>query len=71
MNHNKFYQEKSALLTALAAQITSCRYTLEAIGRLTPPPNQPDDAKHLSDLTADLLRLTEELRDVTDAMVVP
>ena len=71
MNHNKFHQEKSALLTALAAQITSCKYTLEAIGRLAPGHDQTDDVKHLNDLIGDLLRLTEMLRDAADAAGEP
>jgi hypothetical protein len=73
MNPNRFYQEKSALLTALAAQITSCKYTLESINRLDKmsPTGEDDEVKHLAEMAEDLLRLTENLRDAVDSRVVP
>ena len=73
MNPNKFYSEKSALLTALLAQVQSCRHTLEAIQRLdaTSAHGADSDVLHLDQLTDDLAKLTEGLRDAVDAMVRP
>ena len=69
MNPNKFAAEKSALLTALGAQLQSCKYTLEAIQRLeaVSPLGEDTNVKHLEQLVDDVQRLTLQLRDATDA----
>jgi hypothetical protein len=71
MNPNKFYAEKSALLTALVGQLQSCKYTLEAVKRLEAisPNGEDSDVLHLDQLVDDLQRLTADLRDAVDALV--
>lgn len=69
MNETKFRDEKSALLTALAGQIQSCKYTLEAIKRLDvmSPAGTDSNTLHLEQLVDDLHKLTVSLRDAMDA----
>lgn len=69
MNPNKFNSEKSALLTALSAQLQSCKYTLEAIKRLeaVSPNGEDSNVLHIEQLIDDVQRLTIQLRDATDA----
>lgn len=69
MNETRFRDEKSALLTALAGQIQSCKYTLEAIKRLDvmSPAGTDSNTLHLEQLTDDLLKLTTSLRDEVDS----
>ena len=71
MNPNKFYAEKSALLTALVAQLQSCKHTLEAIQRLeaAAPDGQDPNAVHLEQLLDDLQKLASDHRDAVDALV--
>lgn len=73
MNPNKFYAEKSALLTALCGQIQSCKYTLEAIKRLDAmsPNGEDSDVVHLEQVAEDFFKLTEGLRDAVDVLVKP
>lgn len=70
MNPNKFYAEKSALLTALVGQLQSCKHTLEAVKRLeaTSPNGEDSDVMHLDQLVDDLQRLTVDLRDAVDTL---
>ena len=73
MNPNKFYAEKSALLTALIGQVQSCKYTLEAVKRLDAmsPHGEDSDIVHLEEVAEDFSKLVESLRDAVDAMVRP
>jgi hypothetical protein len=65
----KFRDEKSALLTALAGQVQSCKYTLDAIRRLDvmAPNGEDTNVVHLEQLVDDLHKLTVSLRDSVDS----
>jgi hypothetical protein len=69
MNPSKFNSEKSALLTALSAQLQSCKHTLETVKRLeaVSPNGEDSNVLHIEQLIDDVQRLTIQLRDATDA----